>query len=113
MSACGACPSAAAPCRCSWRGTVCVAGAAAVLWLLSVSTTLLPHTLASVVAALPMYLLVSFGAYSLASVACSLIFFRDCPGAFHELQRVRLASPLLLVSHSAGLGFANRADYQS
>ena len=37
---------------------------------------------------LPLWALVSFGSYSLASIAYSLIVFRDCPEAHAELMQV-------------------------
>jgi len=35
---------------------------------------------------LPWWLLVSFGAYSLASLGWGLLTFRDCPDAYYELM---------------------------
>ena len=38
---------------------------------------------------LPLWALVTFGAYSLGSVGYSLLTFRDCPDAHAELLQVR------------------------
>ena len=40
----------------------------------------------SVVSTLPLWLIVAFGAYSLASIGWALLTFRDCPAAFVELE---------------------------
>ncbi len=37
---------------------------------------------------LPLLALVSFGAYSLFFIGYNLVLFRDCPGAFMEMQEV-------------------------
>ena len=38
---------------------------------------------------LPLYAIISFGAYSLASIGYSLFTFRDCPEAYESLMKVR------------------------
>ncbi|KAI9004402.1 dolichol-phosphate mannosyltransferase subunit 3 [Hyaloraphidium curvatum] len=40
-----------------------------------------------VVAVLPLYAIVTFGAYSLASIGYSLYTFRDCPEAYDSLMK--------------------------
>lgn len=37
---------------------------------------------------LPLWVLVSFGAYSLASIGYELFIFRECPDAYRELEKV-------------------------
>lgn len=52
---------------------------------------------------LPLWAVVSFGAYSLASIGYNLFIFRECPEAFSELEQVDhntalLGSHMLLLS---------------
>ena len=44
--------------------------------------------LAAVCYQLPLWAVVSFGAYSLASIGYNLFTFRECPAAFTELEQV-------------------------
>lgn len=55
-----------------------------------------------VVTTLPLWLLVSFGAYSLASIGFSLCTFRDCPEAFVELEKDIAASRVRLQQKGFG-----------
>ena len=50
---------------------------------------------------LPLWALVSFGAYSLASIGYNLFIFRECPEAFTELEQVQQhkTAPLLSLLH--------------
>jgi dolichyl-phosphate mannosyltransferase polypeptide 3 len=50
------------------------------------SKSLLSPSLFAVVQTFPLWALVSFGAYSLASIGAALFTFRDCPQAFVELE---------------------------
>ncbi|KAN0080405.1 Dolichol-phosphate mannosyltransferase subunit 3 [Tylopilus felleus] len=44
-----------------------------------------PDVVAQLLHVIPWWLLVSFGAYSLASLGWGLFTFQDCPDAYHEL----------------------------
>jgi dolichol-phosphate mannosyltransferase subunit 3 len=48
---------------------------------------------------IPWWLLVSFGAYSLASLGWGLFTFRDCPDAYRELLSVGQRIYVLLIIH--------------
>ncbi|KAG8220158.1 dolichol-phosphate mannosyltransferase subunit 3 [Butyriboletus roseoflavus] len=52
-----------------------------------------PDIVAQLLPVIPWWLLVSFGAYSLASLGWGLFTFQDCPDAYHELLKV---TPLYL-----------------
>ena len=56
-------------------------------WVPSSVRGLLSPALMQVVATLPLWSIVAFGAYSLASIGISLCTFRDCPQAFVELDK--------------------------
>ena len=49
---------------------------------------------------LPIYLLISFAAYSLGSVGYQLLIFRECPGAAEELQKGSFSLSPSLSPHS-------------
>ncbi|KAH0826122.1 dolichol-phosphate mannosyltransferase subunit 3-domain-containing protein [Lanmaoa asiatica] len=53
-----------------------------------------PDTIAQLLPVIPWWLLVSFGAYSLASLGWGLFTFQDCPDAYHELLKVSLPTTL-------------------
>ena len=55
-------------------------------------------------AQLPLYALVSFGCYSLASISMSLLAVRDCPEASDELNQVRDAK-LLRMARARSLAY--------
>ncbi|KAI8871338.1 dolichol-phosphate mannosyltransferase subunit 3 [Ramicandelaber brevisporus] len=57
-----------------------------VLWKL-IPIELSPTVETEIWPVLPLVGLVSFGAYSLASIGYALLTFRDCPDAFEELQK--------------------------
>jgi dolichyl-phosphate mannosyltransferase polypeptide 3 len=46
-----------------------------------------PDIVAQLLPVIPWWLLVSFGAYSLASLGWGLFTFQDCPDAYHELLK--------------------------
>ncbi|KAG9311018.1 dolichol-phosphate mannosyltransferase subunit 3 [Chiua virens] len=46
-----------------------------------------PAVVSQLLPVIPWWLLVSFGAYSLASLGWGLFTFRDCPDAYHELLK--------------------------
>jgi hypothetical protein len=64
---------------------------------------------------LPLWVIVSFGAYSLAVISYNLIKFRDCPEAAAELEKVRrtvcacVFSRLLMRACRRWLRLANRS----
>ncbi|ORZ39671.1 dolichol-phosphate mannosyltransferase subunit 3 [Catenaria anguillulae PL171] len=57
-------------------------------WLLALNEIIpVPEAFAEFIPALPLWVIVSFGAYSLASIGWSLITFGDCPEAHAELLK--------------------------
>jgi dolichyl-phosphate mannosyltransferase polypeptide 3 len=75
-----------------WVAALVVACALWLLLLQFVSTSLDDPRVLQVVYVLPMYALVTFGAYSLAVIAFSVMEVTDCPDAAQELDRQVLAA---------------------
>jgi dolichol-phosphate mannosyltransferase subunit 3 len=70
-----------------WLSTFVVALALWLLLIQYVSQSVADPRVLQVVYVLPMYALVTFGAYSLAVIAMSVMAVTDCPEAAKELDR--------------------------
>ncbi|KAI9188387.1 hypothetical protein H9P43_002778 [Blastocladiella emersonii ATCC 22665] len=58
------------------------------LWLLALNEAIpVPEAVAEFLPALPLWIIVSFGAYSLGSIGWSLVTFGDCEEAHRELMK--------------------------